>query len=87
MTAELPLQVESPEELVYLLGEACEIEHGLMCEYLYAQFSLKRTAGEGLALSSSRGCRYAARPAAVAPGVPIVEASTGPRQGAPNGPA
>jgi len=48
MTAEPPLKVESREELVYLLGEACEIEHGLMCEYLYAQFSLKRTAGEGL---------------------------------------
>ena len=48
MTAEPPLQVESREELVYLLGEACEIEHGLMCEYLYAQFSLKRTADEGL---------------------------------------
>jgi hypothetical protein len=42
------LQVESREELVYLLGEACEIEHGLMCEYLYAQFSLKRTTDEGL---------------------------------------
>src|SRR6266705_3108790 len=48
MTAEPPLQVESREELVYLLGEACEIEHGLMCEYLYAQFSLKRTVAEGL---------------------------------------
>src|ERR1700732_3875749 len=48
LTAELPLQVESREELVYLLGEACEIEHGLMCEYLYAQFSLKRTVEEGL---------------------------------------
>jgi hypothetical protein len=48
MTAEPPLQVESREELVYLLGEACEIEHALMCEYLYAQFSLKRTADEGL---------------------------------------
>ncbi len=34
LTAEPPLQVESREELVYLLGEACEIEHGLMCEYL-----------------------------------------------------
>jgi hypothetical protein len=45
---EPPLQVESREELVYLLGEACEIEHGLMCEYLYAQFSLKRTVAEGL---------------------------------------
>jgi hypothetical protein len=48
MTTEPPLQVGSREELVYLLGEACEIEHGLMCEYLYAQFSLKRTAGEDL---------------------------------------
>src|SRR5690349_20385154 len=48
MTTEPPLQVGSREELVYLLGEACEIEHGLMCEYLYAQFSLKRAAGEGL---------------------------------------
>jgi ferritin-like protein len=33
---------------VYLLGQACEIEHGLMCEYLYAQFSLKRGLDEGL---------------------------------------
>ena len=48
MTAEPPLRAESREELVYLLGEACELEHGLMCEYLYAQFSLKRATGEGL---------------------------------------
>src|SRR5690348_13386375 len=48
MTIEPLLQVGSREELIYLLGEACEIEHGLMCEYLYAQFSLKRTAGEDL---------------------------------------
>jgi hypothetical protein len=40
--------VESREELVYLLGEACEIEHSLLCEYLYAQFSLKRSTAEGL---------------------------------------
>jgi hypothetical protein len=46
--AEPPLRVESREELVYLLGEACELEHGLMCEYLYAQFSLKRGVAEGL---------------------------------------
>ena len=48
MTAEPPLAIESREELVYLLGEACELEHGLMCEYLYAQFSLKRATDEGL---------------------------------------
>jgi hypothetical protein len=33
---------------VYLLGEACELEHGLLCEYLYAQFSLKRSIAEGV---------------------------------------
>ncbi len=48
MTAESPLRVESREELVYLVGQACEMEHGLMCQYLYAQFSLKRTADEGV---------------------------------------
>jgi hypothetical protein len=42
------LTVDTREELVYLLGQACEIEHGLMCEYLYAQFSLKRGPDEGL---------------------------------------
>jgi Ferritin-like len=42
------LRVESREELVYLLGEACELEHGLLCEYLYAQFSLKRSVEEGV---------------------------------------
>jgi hypothetical protein len=47
--AEPPLRVESREELVYLLGEACELEHGLLCEYLYAQFSMKRGLDEGLA--------------------------------------
>jgi hypothetical protein len=47
-SAEPGLTVETREELVYLLGQACEIEHGLMCEYLYAQFSLKRGLEEGL---------------------------------------
>jgi hypothetical protein len=46
--AEPPLRIESREQLVYMLGEACEIEHGLMCEYLFAQFSLKRSLDEGL---------------------------------------
>jgi hypothetical protein len=45
---EQPLKIESREELVYLLGEASEIEHGLLCEYLYAQFSLKRSVDEGV---------------------------------------
>jgi hypothetical protein len=37
------LRVEHREELLWLLGQACELEHGLMCEYLFAQFSLKRS--------------------------------------------
>jgi hypothetical protein len=48
MAAEPPLHVESREELVYLLAQASELEHGLMCEYLFAQFTLKRTEQEGL---------------------------------------
>ena len=46
--AEPALRVDTREELVYLLGQACELEHGVMCEYLYAQFSLKRGLDEGL---------------------------------------
>ncbi len=48
MTVEAPLLVEHREELIYLLTEAAEIEHGLMCCYLYAAFSLKSDASEGL---------------------------------------
>ena len=32
------------EELIYLLSEAAELEHGLMCSYLFAAFSLKKGA-------------------------------------------
>jgi Ferritin-like len=45
---EPPLRVDSREELVWLLAQACELEHGLMCEYLFAQFTLKRSEQEGL---------------------------------------
>jgi uncharacterized Fe-S cluster protein YjdI/CDGSH-type Zn-finger protein len=36
------------EQLAYLLTEAAEIEHGLMCCYLFAAYSLKRGLSEGL---------------------------------------
>jgi len=39
----------SREQLVYLLHEAAELEHNLMCTYLYAAFSLRRGEAEGLA--------------------------------------
>lgn len=38
----------SREQLWALLAEAAEIEHHLMCCYLYAAFSLKQSSGEGL---------------------------------------
>lgn len=39
---------ESREQLVHLLYEAAELEHDLMCTYLYAAFSLKCSVEEGL---------------------------------------
>ena len=40
--------IENRKVLTYLLCEAAELEHGLMCEYLYAAFSLKTEAGPGV---------------------------------------
>jgi hypothetical protein len=42
------MKISDREELIYLLSEASELEHGLCCCYLFAAFSLKRTADEGL---------------------------------------
>jgi CDGSH-type Zn-finger protein/uncharacterized Fe-S cluster protein YjdI len=43
MTDTPPTHPPSREQLLYWLHEAAEIEHHLMCCYLYAAFSLKRT--------------------------------------------
>jgi Ferritin-like len=43
-----PIVVENREELIFLLTEASELEHMLMLQYLFAAFSLKTDAGEGL---------------------------------------
>jgi hypothetical protein len=42
------LIVEGREELLYLLGEAAELEHAACCIYLYAAFTLQADPGEGL---------------------------------------
>src|SRR5262245_66575731 len=42
------LVVESREHLWYLLTEASQLEHMIMCQYLYARFSLKLGVDEGL---------------------------------------
>ncbi|HMG63214.1 MAG TPA: ferritin-like domain-containing protein, partial [Streptosporangiaceae bacterium] len=45
---EAPFVIEHREALIYMLCEAAEIEHGIMCEYLFAAFSLKQSADEAL---------------------------------------
>jgi CDGSH-type Zn-finger protein/uncharacterized Fe-S cluster protein YjdI len=42
------IKIETREQLLYTLTEAAEIEHNLMCCYLYAAFSMKSDEGEGL---------------------------------------
>lgn len=41
LVSEPPINVHSREQLLYTLTEAAEIEHNLMCCYLYAAWSLK----------------------------------------------
>jgi CDGSH-type Zn-finger protein/uncharacterized Fe-S cluster protein YjdI len=50
------IRVEHRESLAYALSEAAELEHGLMCCYLYAGFSIGRRAEQ----------RYPAQAAAIA---------------------
>ena len=40
--------VERRKELTYLLSQGAELEHALMCQYLYAAFSLKSAVGPGV---------------------------------------
>jgi hypothetical protein len=45
---ESPFVIEHREALIYMLCEAAELEHGIMCQYLFAAFSLKQGTSEGL---------------------------------------
>src|SRR3984957_16990256 len=45
---EAPFVIEHREALIYMLCEAAELEHGIMCQYLFAAFSLKQSTAEGL---------------------------------------
>ena len=42
------LVIEHREELIFMVCEAAELEHALMCEYLFAAFSMKERPDEGL---------------------------------------
>ncbi len=42
------VRIGNREDLIFILSEASTLEHMIMCEYLFAAFSLKRSAYEGL---------------------------------------
>src|SRR5947209_20047512 len=48
MTKEPQIVIEDREELIFMLSAAAALEHMIMCEYLFAAFSLKRDASEGV---------------------------------------
>ena len=45
---EPPMVIEHREALAFMLQEAAELEHLIMCQYLFAAFSLKRSTDEGV---------------------------------------
>ncbi len=45
---EAPFVIEHREALIYMLCEAAELEHGIMCQYLFAASSIKQDKDEGL---------------------------------------
>jgi hypothetical protein len=47
---EAPLVIEHREALIYALGKAAELEHLIICQYLFAAFSLKRDTSEGVSM-------------------------------------
>ena len=42
------VRIENRAQLIYLLTEAAELEHSVLCCYLFAKFSMKREVSEGL---------------------------------------
>jgi hypothetical protein len=47
---EHPIVVEHRSQLILLLREAAELEHAIMCQYLFAAFTMKQRVEEGLTL-------------------------------------
>jgi hypothetical protein len=57
MSKESPIVIKNREELIFLLSEASQIEHMVMCQYLFAAFSLKQDMSEGLTISQLEAVR------------------------------
>ncbi len=54
--AEADVLIGTRGQLLHLLAEAAEVEHTLMCSYLYAAFSLKRRDAAGLSAAEGDAC-------------------------------
>ena len=48
IVVDAPVRIENRSQLIYLLTEAAELEHGIMCCYLFAAFSIKSDVKEGV---------------------------------------
>jgi hypothetical protein len=57
MIKESPIVIKNREELILLLSEVSLLEDMLMCEYLFASFSLKRDTCEGVIVSQLQAIR------------------------------
>jgi hypothetical protein len=44
----VPVRIENRAQLIYLLTEAAELEHEILCCYLFASFSMKTDVSEGI---------------------------------------
>jgi hypothetical protein len=49
-----------------MLCQAAELEHGIMCQYLFAAFSLKQSTDEGVTAPRPSGVRAVSRRPAAA---------------------
>ena len=58
---EAPFVIEHREALIYMLCEAAELEHAIMCQYLFAAFSLKQSTDEGRKRTAPRCSRGVAK--------------------------
>jgi hypothetical protein len=52
------MMIETREHLIHVLTEAAQIEHNLLCSYLYAAFSLKRSGDRGLGAAQGEAVEH-----------------------------
>jgi hypothetical protein len=57
-TPERPFVIEHREALIYMLGEAAELEHSILCQYLFAAVTLKQSVQEGVSERQLEAIRH-----------------------------